>query len=41
MIADLNKVPEEFARAVRNNGGGVANHELYFAMMGPNKRASR
>jgi Fe-Mn family superoxide dismutase len=37
LIADLHRVPEGVRTAVRNNGGGVANHEMYFAMMGPNK----
>ena len=37
LIADLHRVPEDVRTAVRNNGGGVANHEMYFAMMGPDK----
>ena len=37
LIADLSRVPEAIRTAVRNNGGGVANHELYFAMMRPGK----
>jgi Fe-Mn family superoxide dismutase len=40
LIADLSRVPEAIRTAVRNNGGGVANHELYFAMLGP-KRGGR
>jgi superoxide dismutase, Fe-Mn family len=37
VIANLNRVPEEVRTKVRNNGGGVANHEMYFDMMGPKK----
>ena len=37
LIADLSRVPEAIRTAVRHNGGGVANHELYFAMMRPGK----
>ena len=28
--------PRRFARAVRNNGGGHANHTLFWQIMGPN-----
>jgi len=31
ILADLAKVPEEIRTSVRNNGGGVYNHNLYFA----------
>jgi len=37
LIADLDQAPEEVRTAVRNNGGGVVNHDLFFAMMGPNR----
>jgi superoxide dismutase, Fe-Mn family len=37
VIAHLDRVPEEVRTKVRNNGGGVANHEMYFGMMGPQK----
>ena len=37
ILADLSKVPEEIRTAVRNNGGGVYNHNLYFANLTPEK----
>jgi Fe-Mn family superoxide dismutase len=36
LIADLNAVPEAVRTAVRNNGGGHANHTLFWEIMGPN-----
>jgi Fe-Mn family superoxide dismutase len=36
LIADLSKVPENIRTAVRNNGGGHANHTLFWNIMGPN-----
>jgi Fe-Mn family superoxide dismutase len=36
LIADLNAVPEGIRGAVRNNGGGHANHTLFWASMKPN-----
>jgi len=35
LIKDLNAVPEEIRTAVRNNGGGHANHSLFWTIMGP------
>lgn len=35
LIADLNSVPENIRTAVRNNGGGHANHSLFWPCMGP------
>jgi superoxide dismutase, Fe-Mn family len=35
LIKDLNAVPEEIRTAVRNNGGGHANHTLFWQIMGP------
>jgi Fe-Mn family superoxide dismutase len=35
LIADLNKVPESIRTTVRNNGGGHANHSLFWTIMGP------
>jgi len=35
LLGDLNAVPEAIRTAVRNNGGGVANHNLYWKVMGP------
>lgn len=36
LIADLNAIPEDIRTAVRNNGGGHANHTLFWQIMGPN-----
>ena len=36
LIADLSAVPEKIRTAVRNNGGGHANHCLFWTIMGPN-----
>ena len=35
ILADLNAVPEDIRRAVRNNGGGYANHSLFWQVMSP------
>ena len=37
LISDLGSVPEGIRGAVRNNGGGHANHSLFWASMGPGK----
>ncbi len=36
LLHDLNKIPENVRMAVRNNGGGHANHTLFWQTMGPN-----
>ena len=36
LIADLNAVPEDIRTAVRNNGGGHANHAFFWTLMAPN-----
>jgi len=36
LISDLNAVPENIRTAVRNNGGGHANHSLFWQIMSPN-----
>ncbi len=36
ILADLSAVPENIRTAVRNNGGGYANHNLFWQIMGPN-----
>ncbi len=36
LIADLDAVPENIRTAVRNNGGGHANHTLFWQVMSPN-----
>ena len=35
LIGDLDAVPEGIRTAVRNNGGGHANHSLFWEIMGP------
>ena len=35
ILADLNAVPEDIRTAVRNNGGGYANHSLFWQIMHP------
>ena len=35
ILADLDAVPEDIRRAVRNNGGGFANHSLFWQVMSP------
>ena len=36
ILKNINEVPEGIRAAVRNNGGGHANHSLYWEVMGPN-----
>jgi superoxide dismutase, Fe-Mn family len=36
LISGLSTVPEAIRTAVRNNGGGHANHTLFWQIMGPN-----
>jgi len=36
LLRNINSVPEEIRTAVRNNGGGHANHSLFWTIMGPN-----
>lgn len=35
LVAAIDKVPENIRMAVRNNGGGHANHSLFWTIMGP------
>ncbi|MFD1705412.1 superoxide dismutase SodA [Siminovitchia sediminis] len=35
LIADLDSVPENIRTAVRNNGGGHANHSLFWKLLSP------
>jgi Fe-Mn family superoxide dismutase len=37
ILRDLASVPESARTAVRNNGGGHANHSLFWTVMGPGK----
>ena len=37
LISDLDSVPEDIRGAVKNNGGGHANHSLFWSIMGPGK----
>jgi len=36
ILKNLDRVPESIRTAVRNNGGGFANHSLFWKVMGPN-----
>lgn len=36
LLKDLNAVPESIRTAVRNNGGGYVNHNLFWEVMAPN-----
>ncbi|REK59520.1 MAG: superoxide dismutase [Thermobacillus sp.] len=36
LISNLNAVPESIRTAVRNNGGGHANHSLFWTILSPN-----
>jgi superoxide dismutase, Fe-Mn family len=36
LLRDINAVPEDSRTAVRNNGGGHANHTMFWQIMGPN-----
>ncbi len=35
LVAHLDKVPEKIRNAVRNNGGGHANHSMFWQLIGP------
>ena len=35
ILSDLNSIPEDVRTVVRNNGGGLYNHNIYWAIMGP------
>ena len=37
LISDLSAVPDDIRSAVRNNGGGHANHSLFWTILGPKK----
>ena len=36
LLRSINSVPEDIRTAVRNNGGGHANHSFFWQIMGPN-----
>jgi superoxide dismutase, Fe-Mn family len=35
LMGNLDKVPEDIRQGLKNNGGGVTNHNLYWEVMGP------
>ena len=37
LISGIDSIPENVRTAVRNNGGGHANHSLFWSIMGPNQ----
>lgn len=40
MLKDLNSVPEDIRETVKNNAGGVYNHEFFWSIMSPEKNQS-
>jgi Fe-Mn family superoxide dismutase len=40
LLRNINTVPEDIRTAVRNHGGGHANHSLFWEIMGPPNRLS-
>jgi Fe-Mn family superoxide dismutase len=36
LISNMNAIPEDIRGVVRNNGGGHANHSMFWRIMGPN-----
>lgn len=40
LLRNINAIPEDIRTAVRNQGGGAANHNLYFDILGPNAGGS-
>ncbi|PZN06577.1 MAG: superoxide dismutase, partial [Bacillota bacterium] len=36
LLRQIDRIPEDIRTAVRNNGGGHANHTLFWQIMGPN-----
>ncbi len=36
LLRNISQVPEDIRTAVRNNGGGHANHSIFWTIMGPN-----
>lgn len=40
LVSNIGSVPENIRGAVRNNGGGHANHSLFWTVMGPNAGGS-
>ena len=41
LISDLGKIPEEIRIKVKNNGGGHANHSLFWEIMSGNPKSER
>ncbi len=37
LLRDIGRVPDGIRQAVKNHGGGHANHSLFWKIMGPNK----
>jgi Fe-Mn family superoxide dismutase len=40
LLRDLNQIPEDIRTVVRNNGGGHANHTLFWQIMNPPKSSN-
>ena len=41
LVARLDQLPAAITAAVRNNGGGHANHSLFWTVMSPRRRRAR
>ncbi len=37
LLREINQVPEDIRQTVINNGGGTANHDMFWRIMGPKK----
>lgn len=40
LLLQLDELPDSLKISVRNNGGGVYNHDLYFTLMGSRRPAA-
>ena len=40
LLRDINSVPEDIRTAVRNNGGGFVNHNMFWQIMAPGGKSS-
>lgn len=38
LLSRLDELPEDMRKPIRNNGGGVYNHAMYFSQMSPEKK---
>ena len=38
LISNIDVIPDDIRAAVRNNGGGHANHSMFWKLLGPNAK---